>query len=249
MPPAYRNVNMQRYWVPGTNGGGHYEASPAFMQERSDVAASNRQRAEDIMRRHNRLVRGFGLAGGAIAGAGLAGAAGAFGSGAASAAPAASGSGFWGGVTAPTFGATVAPAATSAGASMIPVAASGAAGGAFTVGDILRLGTGIGTSALGARASSRALDRQLAAERYGIDQQMQFAREQEEFRRQEAARVAAEDQRRWEAEQAAREREWQLAMEDRERKRRLEDEDLARRDRGRATVRELMRFGPRYQRR
>lgn len=179
------------------------------------------------------------IAGGAAAGAGG-------GAGAASGAGAAgySSPGVYGGV----FG-----GASGVGAAGVPAAVGGAASAGrlagLSMGDLLKLGTGAGMELLGRRSQNRALDRQMAAERYGIDQQLAYAREQEEFRRAEAARVAAEDERRWNTEQANRERELQILMEDRARSQRLEDEDRGRREQARLTIGDLIRRGPQYIRR
>lgn len=222
--------------------------------------AGERQRLTQMLddhrgfRRNFNLARavGIGLPAAAAVVPALAGAAGASGAGAASSAGSAAGyssPGLYGGVS---FGApSLAGGAGGAGAIGAGVGAPAAATAGrmiagLSMGDLVRLGVGGVTSILGNRSQNRALDRQIGAERYGIDQQMQFAREQEEFRRAEAARVAEEDRRRWEAEQANRERETQLFLEDRARQQRLEDEDRGLRERARLTIGDLIRTGPQY---
>ena len=61
-----------------------------------------------------------------------------------------------------------------------------------------------GAAAYGAKQQSRASDRAMNAQQTGNDQAMAWEREQEEYRRSEAARVAEEEKKRWEAEEANR---------------------------------------------
>lgn len=68
-------------------------------------------------------------------------------------------------------------------------------------------GTAIAANRSQARAGRRALTYQEQADTRAMD----WERQQEEFRRQEAARVAEEEKRRWEAEEANRQQQMQIA--------------------------------------
>lgn len=148
---------------------------------------------------------------------------------AASAAPAASGSSFWGGVTAPTFG------ASAAGASA-PAVTAGASG--MTFGNLLKLGelgTGLTTQLIGQRQQNRALDRDALMRSNEFQQQMALVQAQN-----------AEAKRQWDAEQLQKANEYARVT-------RLEDEREARRANYRQTIgdpallrlRDLLRLGGR----
>jgi len=156
------------------------------------------------------------LAWGVIGGATGAGALGAMGGGAAatSAAPAAAPS-FGLGATntgAWTAGVGAAPGVVSA------AAAPTVAGGGMTFGNLLKaaqVGVPAVTGLIGMRSQNKALDRQSALEQQNLSEQMTMAREQEAYRRQEAERVAAEEARRWQAEEAFRAKQWEAQERDR----------------------------------
>lgn len=196
-----------------------------------DARLADLDRLERSRNSHNRLVNIGRVA--SVAPFALAGGAALLGGGAA--APAASGTSFWGGVTAPTFGAS-----TAAGAG---VAGSTAAGAGMTFGNLLKLGelgTGIVTNLFGNRSNNRALDRDSMLRQNEFAQQMALLQQQNQ-----------QAQRQWEAEQAQRAQEFAMAAEDRTRRNALEDAREGRRTTYRTTIgdpallrmRDILRLG------
>lgn len=149
-----------------------------------------------------------------------------------------------GGAAAPLFGGgAAAGSAASSAAASVPATVPAAAGGAMNFGNLLKLGqlaVPAVTGLFGMRSQNRALDRQSQMEQGNLNQQMEMARENEMYRRSEAARVAAEEAKRWQAEEAFRARQLAADEEDRAYNRRLLEEREARRAPKRAAGQQAM---------
>lgn len=102
----------------------------------------------------------------------------------------------------------------------------------FTMGGLLKLGqlaVPAVTGLLGMRSQSKGLNRQHQIEQANYAQQISMARENEAYRRSEAERVAAEEAKRWSADEMFRSKQYAADEEERTYNRRLLDEREARR--------------------
>lgn len=116
----------------------------------------------------------------------------------------------------------------------------------FSLPNILRLaevGVPAVTGLIGMHAQNKANTRQFAAEQGNYNQQLQFAREQESERKAEAARVAAEEARRWAIDQQNQQRQMAAADEERAFQRRLVEEREARNQQRRMQLADFLRMG------
>ena len=218
------------YMVPGSDARNTARWQALTPQQRAAEQAYVNQQQQITDARTNRGRRFGNLVGagvrGVVGAAATGGALGALGAGgAAGAAPSASGSGFWSGVTAPTFGGG--SAAGAAGGGMVSQPAS-----RFTLGGLMKLaeiGVPAITSLFGMRSQNRALDRQSQTEQQNLAEQMAFAREQEARRQQEYERQMTEEARRYDIDERNRQRELTAAEEERAFNRRLLEERETRR--------------------